>query len=68
MMTSEENSFLNRCKTLSKKEKLKLINALNKMMEMDIEGTFYGVNDKLTGSGLLIKDFTRVLRKRGGDG
>lgn len=64
-MTSEESSFLSQCKTLSKGEKVKLVTALKRMMEMDTEGTFYGVTDNLTSSGLLIKDFIKILRKRG---
>lgn len=63
-MTSEEQSFLSQCKTLGKKEKVKLVTALRRMMEMDTEGTFYGVDDNLTSAGLLIKDFIKILRKR----
>ena len=64
-MANVENSFLNQCKALGKKEKVVLIIDLNRMMDTDLEGTFYDANANLTGTGLLIKDFIKILGKRG---
>lgn len=64
-MTTQESNFLSLCSEISKKEKVKLITALRRMMDMDTEGTFYGVTDQLTSSGLLVNDFIRLLKERG---
>ena len=64
-MTDDEKRFLEFCNELSRKEKINLITAINHMMDMDTEGTFYNANDNLTKTGLLMKDFNRLLRKRG---
>ena len=64
-MTTQESNFLSLCSEISKKEKVKLSTALRRMMDMDTEGTFYGVTDQLTSSGLLVNDFIRLLKERG---